>query len=1047
MQPQPNTAARLFRTPAFAAFYSQRLQELRGRLAFLRKQAWDINAAWLVHHDVVALQEQLIRDESDQDTSTWKILESALAVTLEQANTPDDEAFEAILDAFRRIDMESPATDGRRVSVRQSENARIEMPPPAFWRRWTDDAAPPSYPESTTVNEADSAESQHPFGFDNIDIDAVIAGGNLNSSSLEIVQESVAPHVTEILDRPEAPPTDPLDDFFSSSSTDSDDEYDWGLEPATTSTAATAATIEDDAWTLAPESPPTPAEPTAASIPAAVAPASAPAVSRSDLRPAPPPATQPETPRAPLATAALAPDPAGLATPAVAPAPPQPPPVKTPIQPVAPVPPRRPVAPAVAVRAEPLRPKLKSGTGSRIYHLTESDDLACELDQRLEQLEYELELLDNAEELREILGALTPNLVLVDAQFKQELPSIGEVLQIARKRSSDPIKLLVLCQADTMETRLMARRAGADALLFAPDSSDEVIAHIERLLEPPKDDRQRVLIVEDDRSQGLFAESILRNAGMEAEVVEDGLKVMEAMQRFQPDLVLMDLYMPNCSGIELTALIREHDEFLNTPIVFLSGEMDTDKHYEALSVGGDDFLSKPIRPKYLIATVNNRIRRARAVLRHTPVAPQPEPTATASVTGLYFRSAMLERLEQALLETEPAQRTGGVMFIGIKQVAEWRQQLGLTTIEELLEDVAQFLVTHLGASTLASRYGDGCFLIFDPLSSPEQLRLDAQQVRDAIAFTPFETPRGMVSLDVVVGVAELQQPFADATAVLNAAEHDARLPDTPVVTPPAPAVAAADTERLHLIQALLADALEQGQMDLDYQPIIALQSDGQAQYQTLLRLRRDDAQDLTAAELLPVLRAQGRLPEFDRWALSKARDVAASRLAIAKPVTLFVSQSVETLLQPDYVTWLLQSLQGVERIGSALVIEINTEEAYPHLDALLPVCTRLVENGLRFCLNRYGADEVHDSALEALPIDMVKAAPAIIAGLDNNTRRAQFGASVEYLHEKDIAVIAPRVEETRTAAVLWMSGIDYIQGNLVQLASRSLDFDFSSAVL
>jgi EAL domain-containing protein (putative c-di-GMP-specific phosphodiesterase class I) len=54
---------------------------------------------------------------------------------------------------------------------------------------------------------------------------------------------------------------------------------------------------------------------------------------------------------------------------------------------------------------------------------------------------------------------------------------------------------------------------------------------------------------------------------------------------------------------------------------------------------------------------------------------------------------------------------------------------------------------------------------------------------------------------------------------------------------------------------------------------------------------------------------------------------------------------------------------------------------------------------------------------------------------------------VERLHERGIEVIAPRVEDTRTAALLWMSRIDYIQGNLVQLAGRSLDFDFNAAVL
>ena len=79
----------------------------------------------------------------------------------------------------------------------------------------------------------------------------------------------------------------------------------------------------------------------------------------------------------------------------------------------------------------------------------------------------------------------------------------------------------------------------------------------------------RVLIVEDDRSQALFAEGILRNAGMDSLVVLDALGVLPALEQFHPDLILMDLNMPDANGIELTALIREQDAFMQTPIVFL----------------------------------------------------------------------------------------------------------------------------------------------------------------------------------------------------------------------------------------------------------------------------------------------------------------------------------------------------------------------------------------------------------------------------------------------------------------------------------------------
>lgn len=1095
MQSQADPAGRTFRSPAFAALYSQRLQELRGRLAHVCRQAWDVNALWLIRHDMAGLVRQIDRQEPGTDVSAWNALCTRLDTALEQTALPDAETREEVLALFRRIDIAAPVPEQRHAAVRQSENERIEIPPPAFWRRWCDDAPAPTY----TLPEVASASASPEAGFDleHIDIDAIIAAGHVGRSSLDVVQERIATQVVEPATPVPTPPRKADDDFLETGTTRPgvDGDYDWDLgDPANASRDQSLEAFWEVTATPA-SAPPPPVTPVVpAAPPAPVQPAASAPVAHSHTAPSPPaaptarqaavplaPAATPSRPSAPAPTpvaAIVKPAPAPTAhSPSAPPVTPPRPPAPTPAPvaaaprpapapasaqstpaPAAPAAPARPTPPpprpAPAPAPAATRPALSSGAGLRIYHLTESDDLACELDQRLEQLEYELELLESAEELTEVLGALTPNLVIVDAQFKDSLESIGTVLRVARQRSSDPIRLLVLGYSDTMDLRLAARRAGADSVLIDARDSDTVIARVEEVLHGTKDDRYRVMVVEDDRAQGLFAESILRNAGMEVELVEDGLKVMEALRRFRPDLVLMDLHMPNCDGAELTALIREHDEFINTPIVFLSGESDQDKHYEALSAGGDDFLSKPIRPKYLIATVNNRIRRARAILQRNAQSTQPEPFDSG--TGLHFRAAMLERLEQALVQIQPEQRSGGLLFIAIEDVPALRQRLGLTSVEELLEDVAQFIVTHMGAGTMASRYGDACFLIFDAHADPEQLRINAEQIRDALAFHPFETPREILSLRASVGIADLRQPFADAAAVIFSAEQDAH-PPTIAATVPAPAQPAAsmpvvaqrpaDTDRVQEITALLADAIVRDTLDLDFQPIAALAESGRAQYQTLLRLRRPGQTDIKARELLPILRAQERLPEFDRWVLRRALDVATNRSAIARPVTLFVSQAIETLCQPGFSAWLAEQFHALGRVGSSLVIEINADEVGLELATIQAVIADLLPHGVRFCLSRYSGSEDQEGILTVVPVDLVKIAPDLIAHLGSSEQRAAFSVLVEQLHERTIAVIAPRVEETRTAAVLWMSGVDYIQGNLVQLAGHSLDFDFNAAVL
>lgn len=1001
MHLQADPADTTFRSPVFAAYYAQRLREVRARIVHLCGQAWDVNSVWLLQRDLVRLLDQASSAEPQFDSVALLSLSEAVGAALAQPDAPDAESRSTLLALLGAL--ETGQDDGRpaELEVRRSENDRIEVPPPGFWRRWADDAPPQSWSEEGVASVDADADL---LGLAQIDLGAMLASAGGSGAKLEIVHERIAPHYAAVAG-PERESFEPPDDFIEAvTDPEPSGDYDWNMAAP----SAPAPDLSLDAFWEATRAPPVPA----GAMPDAPAPA--PAV--------------PAAPRSPSTDATpVAPVPKPVATPTSGPAP----------------------AIVAADAGESTRPTLVSGAGTRIYHLTASGELAIELDQRLEVLGYELELLENAEELGEVLGALTPDIVIIDAEFEADLEPLASALRTARQKANGPIRLMVLCQADTMATRIAARRAGADALLFGAQTSDAVLARIEQLVRAGADDRYRILIVEDDHAQGLFAESILRNAGMEAEVVEDGLRVMEAMQRFQPDLVLMDLYMPDCNGAELTALIRERDEFLHTPIVFLSGESDEDKHYEALSAGGDDFLSKPIRPRHLIAAVTNRVRRARSIRGRAAQVAKPEPFDSG--TGLHFRAAMLERLEQALVEAEPSRRRGGVMFLGVENVPVLRQRLGLTTAEELLEDVAQFIVAQLGSGAMASRYGDGCFLIFDAAADIEQLRADGEQLREAIRQHSFETPRENVRLDLVVGAADLRLPYADAAAILNAAEHASRMeepaPRPAVSVPPPSAPAAPEHGQSARVLALLDDAFQPGRLDLDFQPIVALQGGEQAQYQTLLRLHAPDGEMIPASALLPVVRRAGRLPEFDRWVLARALEVIANRMAMARSVTLFVNQSVEALCQDGYVTWMAERISGPGQLGESLVVEIDADEIGLDLDRVHAVCTDLVVRGVRFCLSRYRGSEDQDGILHVLPVDLVKVAPDLITRLGDSEQRSAFNRLVDHMHDRAVGVVAPRVEDTRTAAVLWMSGIDFIQGNLVQSAGSSLDFDFNSAVL
>lgn len=120
--------------------------------------------------------------------------------------------------------------------------------------------------------------------------------------------------------------------------------------------------------------------------------------------------------------------------------------------------------------------------------------------------------------------------------------------------------------------------------------------------------RPRILIVDDHQLSRELLKEYLNGAGYEAIEAADGAEALERLEESVPDLVLLDIIMPNVDGFEVCRRIKENPRTSLLPIIMVTGLEDFDAKMKALSLGADDYVNKPISERELLMRVNNHLR-------------------------------------------------------------------------------------------------------------------------------------------------------------------------------------------------------------------------------------------------------------------------------------------------------------------------------------------------------------------------------------------------------------------------------------------------------
>ena len=119
----------------------------------------------------------------------------------------------------------------------------------------------------------------------------------------------------------------------------------------------------------------------------------------------------------------------------------------------------------------------------------------------------------------------------------------------------------------------------------------------------------KVLIVDDEADIAELLQYNLIKEGYEVRIASDGKKAVEIARTFLPHLILMDIMMPNMDGVEAGRRLREMPEMNNTFIIYLTARAEEYSEVAAFDVGGDDYITKPIKPRALMSRINALFRR------------------------------------------------------------------------------------------------------------------------------------------------------------------------------------------------------------------------------------------------------------------------------------------------------------------------------------------------------------------------------------------------------------------------------------------------------
>jgi diguanylate cyclase (GGDEF)-like protein len=591
------------------------------------------------------------------------------------------------------------------------------------------------------------------------------------------------------------------------------------------------------------------------------------------------------------------------------------------------------------------------------------------------------------------------------------------------------------------------------------------------------DSKGKILLV-DDRIDNLeLLSSILTKAGYEIRRAINGATALMGVRSAPPDLILLDINMPDMNGYEVCRQLKKDIQYQDIPIIFISALDDGLDKAKAFSAGGVDYISKPFEMMEVLSRIENhlQIKTARTKLNQLNIELEQRVAERTSeltiakealdqenlerrkaqallehmawhdpLTDLPNRSWLMRKL-QSLIEQakqKPAYQFA-VLFLDCDRFKVVNDSLGHMVGDKLLIEVAHRISNYLPANAAIARFGgDEFILVMEEINHLDEAERLAEKLQE-ILVSPFNIELHEMfvsaSIGIVLGNSEVEYPedlLRNADIAMYRAKALGRARHYVF-----------NTELYNLAQKRLQletdlrRALDRKEFFLLYQPIVSLEDGKVEGVEALVRWNHPKRGLISPVDFIPIAEEIGLIVPLGRWVLAEAcRQFQSWKTdfethAMSKfgenifSLKLSVNLSAKQFSQPGFIDTIDQVFEDTGFDSKNLNLEI-TESALmgdPQSSGLL--LKLLQDRHIQLAIDDFGTGYSSLSYLHRFSVNTLKIDRSFISRLTPSGEGLRIIEAITFMAQSlGIMVVAEGIETPEQAFQLQQLGCEYAQG-------------------